>query len=129
MIERRLTPRWLAAPSDPQPSILPSTAISQRDNTMRLPILSSVALLALPLATSALSVQSLIDVATTSVYTATGIDVGGIYKKLSDSLSYQDAEDVRDGVVRLTDGNYDELVVNEQLTEAQEKERVWCVVV
>jgi len=96
---------------------------------MRLSILSSVALLALPLATSALSVQGLIDVATTGVYTATGIDVGGIYKKLADSLSYQDAEDVRDGVVRLTDSNYEELVALEDLTEAQEKDRVWCVVV
>lgn len=96
---------------------------------MRLPVLSSVALLALPLATSALGVKNLVDFASTSVYTATGIDVGGIYKKLASTLEYQAEEDARDGVVRLTDRNYEELVELEPLTEQQEADRVWCVVV
>lgn len=96
---------------------------------MRLPVLSSVALLALPLATTAFSVQSIVDLASTSVYTATGIDVGGIYKKLADAVVFSEEEDAKDGVVRLTDLNYEELMELEDLKPEQEEERVWCVLV
>jgi hypothetical protein len=64
------------------------------------------------------------------VYAATGIDALSFITKVSEGANYHSDEDEQDGVVRLTDENWERLVELEDLPEGvKEEERVWCVLV
>lgn len=61
-----------------------------------------------------------------SMYTATGIDVKKAVTKAQNNLEFQVEDDERDGVVRVTDGNWEEMV---ELEEGEDEKRVWAMIV
>lgn len=68
--------------------------------------------------------------ATTFLYTTTGIDLGGIAQSVADLELRGQETDIEDGVVRLTDENWEELVELETLPKGvQEEDKVWCILV
>lgn len=69
----------------------------------------------------------LLDMLNLSMYTATGIDVKKAVTKAQSNLEFQPEGDKRDGTVRLTDANWEELVELEDLKEGEE--RVWALIV
>lgn len=71
--------------------------------------------------------KNLLEMLNLSMYTATGIDVKKAVTKAQSNLEFQSSEDERDGTVRLTDQNWEELVELEELGKGEE--RVWALIV
>lgn len=75
--------------------------------------------------------KGLLEMLNLSMYQATGIDVKKAVGKAQNNLAFQPEEDERDGTIRLTDENWEELVeFSDEHTVAENgKEKVWALVV
>ncbi|CDZ97221.1 hypothetical protein [Phaffia rhodozyma] len=63
------------------------------------------------------------------VYSTIGLDLKGVKVKLAEEAVKAVENDKIEGMIRLTDENYDELVEFEDLTSEEEEDRVWCVLI
>lgn len=71
--------------------------------------------------------EGVLDAINQALYNGVGIDVKGMMANSSRALAFTKEEDDADGVVRLTDLNFDDEITYEEIEEG--KERVWCILV
>lgn len=71
--------------------------------------------------------EGFLDAINQALYQGVGIDLKGIMTNATAAKVFTQEEDDKDGVVRLTDFNYDDVITYEDVEEGTE--RLWCILV